>query len=180
MAEEQNACKRCGKKWKPPSVSSLADPQCDACNGSGISYWSDGISGSCMECVGVDGGYKPLCDICSQATPRINGKMINQYQKLSDTYPEISIAGKYVETLECKPSEFNDQLIISCEASDGIKFKVIVPENWKGYKSQFIEIKGSLMDGSVWQNTYTELGNNFDLKIWDQFVKLTHQYPQLF
>lgn len=23
---------------------------CDACNGSGISYWSDGIYGSCMEC----------------------------------------------------------------------------------------------------------------------------------
>jgi hypothetical protein len=23
---------------------------CDVCNGSGISYWSDGIYGSCMEC----------------------------------------------------------------------------------------------------------------------------------
>lgn len=24
--------------------------ECDVCNGSGISYWSDGIYDSCMEC----------------------------------------------------------------------------------------------------------------------------------
>lgn len=37
---------------------------CIACNGSGISYWSDGIYGNCLECRCIDcGKEKCICNI---------------------------------------------------------------------------------------------------------------------
>ena len=36
------------------------DADCDACRGSGTSYWEDDIYGSCMLCLGVE----PICKSC--------------------------------------------------------------------------------------------------------------------
>ena len=46
-------------------VKTPADPKCEVCWGSGKSYWSDGISGSCLECRGPDGGYV-ACSLCGE------------------------------------------------------------------------------------------------------------------
>ena len=66
------------------------DVFCCACGGSGESYWSDGIDGTCTECI----GYVPTCKLCDtyQETPWV----LEPSPEPTDNYPEIHWWMEYV------------------------------------------------------------------------------------
>ena len=109
-----------------------------------------------------------------ETIPRVNGEML-----LSGNFTgsEVSIVGKYLG------NDNDNSTIKPFEASDGEKFnvKLNMDEPWDGYKTRFIEIRGIVSnDGSIQQISYQEYGNEFAMATWDKFVRLTHQYPNLF
>lgn len=108
------------------------------------------------------------------AIPRLNGQML---QNKKYTGVKISIVGKYLRT------NTNDTTIQEFQASDEYNFNVVLGtnSNWNGYKTKYIEIRGIVnKNGSVTQISCQEYGDNFPMKTWDKFVRLTHQYPALF
>eukprot|EP01084_Bolivina_argentea_P138945 244498_1 len=107
--------------------------------------------------------------------PRLNGEMLESEQFKG---MEISIVGKFLESNKNDSSKH-----ATFEASDGRKFNVQVDtsQTWSGYNTKFIEIRGILQnDAVVLQKTHQEWGNDFDMATWGKFIRLTHQYPNLF
>ena len=79
-------------------------------------------------------------------------------------------------------NQYNDTTIQNF-ASIEYNFNVVLGtnSNWNGYKTKYIEIRGIVnKNGSVTQISCQEYGDNFPMKTWDKFVRLTHQYPALF
>lgn len=157
---------------------------CFVCNGSGRSYWSDGIYGSCLQCIGVEcGEYEKYCQDCLtiiennenknnyESIPRLNGKLLlsGKFKQL-----KVSIIGKYLKSSITNYEEF--------EASDGKNFFVKVnDEYFNGYTTSFIEICGFVNnDGTITQNSYQEFSNEFDIITWNKFIYLAQQFPNLF
>ncbi len=109
--------------------------------------------------------------------PRINGAMLMSKEFVRK---EISIIGKF------QGCSMVNKNILNFKASDGIKFNTLVNisdeiNEWKGFKSNYIEIRGIVQENNnILLQNYTEYGNNLNFKLWNEFVILTHQYPQLF
>ena len=102
--------------------------------------------------------------------PRINGAMI----KLN-VNKEISIVGKYIH------STHDSTLFV---ASDGCHFRVIYGINNVApeYKSKYIEIRGipQNINHKIKYSSHCEYGDKLDMKLWNKFVILSQQYPNLF
>lgn len=56
----------------------LEDEVCVLCSDSGISYWSDGVYGNCLECCCIDCGKNCTCTICDKCDTRINAEYNHQ------------------------------------------------------------------------------------------------------
>eukprot|EP00483_Globobulimina_turgida_P012962 UN12986 len=110
----------------------------------------------------------------SETIHRLNGAMLASGQFKGN---EVSIVGKYLG------SNNKDNTKLPFEASDGQNFYVLIDisQPWTGYNSKYIEIRGVVQEnGCILQQTYQEWGDDFAMSTWDKFVKLTHQFPQLF
>ncbi len=53
---------------------------CDVCQDSGISYWSDGIYGNCLECCCIDCGKNCTCTECNKCYYRISKGEEHRYK----------------------------------------------------------------------------------------------------
>lgn len=101
---------------------------------------------------------------------RINGGMIK-----SNLNREISIVGQYVDSSQ------DSTLFL---ASDGEFFRVIYGRNdvQPSYNSKFVEIRGipQQTNHKIKYISHCEYGNELNMKLWNKFVILAQQYPNLF
>merc|ERR1719145_479412 len=107
-----------------------------------------------------------------ETMPRVNASMLQNWRG-----QEVSIVGKYLGADSTDPSMHRFQ------GPDDQTFRVKVGANghFNGYNSEYVEIRGTVMDGAtIQQHGHQEWGNDFALSTWNKFVMLTHQFPNLF
>ncbi len=116
--------------------------------------------------------YQPLLHNLIETIPRVNGKMLLDPNGIYNM-KKITIVAKYLETKNTnKESKF--------AAPGGGEIYVQHERNVK-FTSLFNEITGiHLGNGLIKQISYQSWGNKFDLSIWNKFVILSKQYPNLF
>ncbi len=110
----------------------------------------------------------------STTTKHLNGEMVKsgQFKNI-----RISIVGKYLGINK------KDKSLLDFEAADKINFNVRINQTmqWVEFSTSFVEIRGHIQDDNIIINEcFSSWGNDFDFKLWNEFVKLSHRYSNLF
>ena len=102
-------------------------------------------------------------------------KRINQSMITENIGQLISIVGELHKTLLC---------VSNFMASDKKEFKVIYKDMAsipKEYETNYIEIRGIPDEhGNILYESHQAYGNKFNMELWNKFVVLSQQYPNLF